>query len=556
MEFFGLTSYGASDPIKFYLKPDYKEAKTPPKISDVIRERDYQRPFSEAVRELDIYSGILDGYAYRSVHRLSKLKKKGFPKPIGPSDTYKNPITQSMVHGWFLNDIELQDANWYKPYRYMPKPCSESSKFIEKAIFFSTSDINAAKHSCRLLVVGGGAGGCTVAAKFSKQMKKDDIIILEPAEKHYYQPMFTLIGGGIKKLEDSYKLMKEVLPTSAKWLKNSAVEFDPKSNTVTTDNGDIIEYEYLLVAMGLQTYYNQIPGLEDALSIPSGPVCSNYSSKYVDRTYEALQKFQSGNAIFTYPNTPVKCPGAPQKILYIAEEYFRKTGKRDKANLIYNSSLAVIFGVKKYADALWKIVKQRNINVNLRTNLIEIKPDQNIAVFQNLDKPEVITETEYSLLHVTPPMGAPEMLQKNTELTNDAGFLDVNKDTLQHTKYPNVFGIGDCTNSPNSKTAASVAAQSKIVHINMTAVMAGSEPKMVYNGYASCPLVTGYSSCILAEFDYNLTPTETFPFSQDREMYIMYMMKKDIMPPLYWKLMLNGYWNGPGAFRKLMHPFN
>lgn len=429
-------------------------------------------------------------------------------------------------------------------------------KFNQSSRFFSTSDVNAAKHSCRLLVVGGGAGGCTIAAKFSKQMKKDDIIILEPADKHYYQPMFTLIGGGIKKLDDSYKPMKDVLPTSAKWLKNAAVEFDPKSNTVTTDNGDIIEYDYLLVAMGLQTYYNQIPGLEDALSIPGGAVCSNYSAKYVNRTYEALKNFQSGNAIFTYPNTPVKCPGAPQKILYIAEEYFRKTGKRDKANLVYNSSLAVIFGVKKYADALWKIVKQRNINVNLRTNLIEINPDKNIAVFQNLDKPEVKTEMEYSLLHVTPPMGAPEILKKNKNLTNELGFLDVNKDTLQHTKYPNVFGIGDCTNSPNSKTAASVAAQSKIVHNNMSSVMAGNEPKMVYNGYASCPLVTGYSSCILAEFDYNLTPTETFPFSQDREMYIMYIMKKDIMPPLYWKLMLNGYWNGPGAFRKLMHPFN
>lgn len=421
--------------------------------------------------------------------------------------------------------------------------------------FFSTTELCAEKHSCRLLVIGGGAGGCTIASKFSKKFKQNEIIIVEPADKHYYQPMFTLIGGGIKTLEDSYKCMQQVLPKSAKWLQTSAVTFDPKNNSVVTENGDVIKYEFLVIAMGLQLNYNQIPGLEQALNMPGG-VCSNYSPKYVDRTYQALQDFKEGNCIFTFPNTPVKCPGAPQKIMYISEDYLRKTGKRDKANIIYNSSLAVIFGVKKYADALWKIVEARKLNVNLRTNLIEVRPEKKEAVFQNLDKPEVKTTIEYSLLHVTPPMSSPDALKTCKDLTNEAGFLDVNKDSLQHTKYRNIFGIGDCMSSPNSKTAASVAAQSGVVYNNLKAVMDGKPIRKIYDGYASCPLVTGYDSCILAEFDYNLTPMETFPFSQDKEMYLMYILKKDFMPPLYWHMMLNGYWNGPGAFRKIMHPFN
>lgn len=136
--------------------------------------------------------------------------------------------------------------------------------------------------------------------------------------------MFTLIGGGIKTLKDSYRPMSKVLPTLAKWVKDSAVKFEPENNTVYTANGDKIEYEFLLVATGLQLNYDKIPGLVDALSIPKGKVCSNYSPKYVDRTYQALQAFKSGNAIFTYPNSPVKCPGAPQKILYIGEHYLRK----------------------------------------------------------------------------------------------------------------------------------------------------------------------------------------------------------------------------------------
>lgn len=150
-------------------------------------------------------------------------------------------------------------------------------------------------------------------------------------------------------------------------------------------------------------------------------------------------------------------------------------------------------------------------------------------------------------------MSTPDVLRTCKDLVNDAGYVDVDKDTLRSTKFGNVFAIGDCGNSPNSKTAASVAAQSQIVFKNMQAVMNGQDPKSVYDGYASCPLVTGYGSCILAEFDYNLTPTETFPISQDREMFIMYMMKKDFMPPLYWHMMLNGYWNGPGLMRSVMH---
>ncbi|XP_017769490.1 PREDICTED: sulfide:quinone oxidoreductase, mitochondrial [Nicrophorus vespilloides] len=417
----------------------------------------------------------------------------------------------------------------------------------------STSNVVLAKHSCKLLVVGGGSGGCAVAAKFAKNMKKDEIIVVDPADMHYYQPMFTMIGGGIKKLKDAGRKMGDVLPKNAKWLKDSVTEFNPKNNQIQTKSGDIINYDYMLVGVGLQLNYDKIPGVLEGLSMKNSGVCSNYSPKYVDRTYEALQQFESGNAIFTFPNSPVKCPGAPQKVMYISEHYFRKMGKRDKANVIYNTSLPVLFGVKKYADALWKIVKERNINVNLRTNLIEVRPSEKVAVFENLDKPEQKTTMEYSMLHVTPPMSTPDVLRTCKDLVNDAGYVDVDKDTLRSTKFGNVFAIGDCGNSPNSKTAASVAAQSQIVFKNMQAVMNGQDPKSVYDGYASCPLVTGYGSCILAEFDYNLTPTETFPISQDREMFIMYMMKKDFMPPLYWHMMLNGYWNGPGLMRSVMH---
>uniref|UniRef100_A0A182PTM6 Sulfide:quinone oxidoreductase, mitochondrial n=1 Tax=Anopheles epiroticus TaxID=199890 RepID=A0A182PTM6_9DIPT len=433
---------------------------------------------------------------------------------------------------------------------------SIKTKYVPTGIVMrniATSSFLNENHKCKLLVVGGGAGGCSVAAKASNKLGAGKVIVLEPADKHYYQPMFTLIGGGIKKLEDSFRPMKSVLPALATWIKDSAAKFEPENNAVYTSGGDKIEYEYLLVAVGLQLNYDKIPGLLEALSIPNGKVCSNYSPKYVDRTYQALQNFRSGNAVFTFPNSPVKCPGAPQKVLYIAEHYLRKSNKRKNAQLHYNTSLPVLFGVKHYADALWEIVKKRDINVNLRTNLVEVKPATDEAVFENLDKPEERFTVKYELLHVTPPMGAPDVLKACKSLVTEVGFVDVNKDTLQHQKFSNVFAIGDCSSSPNSKTAASVAAQSQVVYKNLMAVMEGKTPNQIFDGYASCPLVTGYNTCVLAEFDYSLTPLETFPLDQRKERFTMYLMKKDFMPPLYWHLLLNGLWNGPGLMRKLMH---
>lgn len=185
--------------------------------------------------------------------------------------------------------------------------------------------------------------------------------------------------------------MADVLSPLTKWVKDKAEKFDPISNTVTTKSGDTIQYDYLVVAAGLQLNYDKIPGLVEALAIPKSAVCSNYSPKYVNGVYEAMENFKSGNAYFTYPNSPVKCPGAPQKICYIFEHYLRKTKKRANAKIFYNSSLAVIFGVKHYADALWKVVEKRGINVNLRTNLVEVLPGGRQAVFENLDTQQKTT---------------------------------------------------------------------------------------------------------------------------------------------------------------------
>ncbi|KAM5235905.1 sulfide:quinone oxidoreductase, mitochondrial [Ctenodactylus gundi] len=408
----------------------------------------------------------------------------------------------------------------------------------------------AARNHYEVLVLGGGSGGITMATRMKRRVGAENVAIVEPSERHFYQPIWTLVGAGAKQLASSGRPTARVIPAGVEWIQARVVELNPDKNRIRTDGGKEISYKYLIIALGIQLDYEKIKGLPEGFDHPK--IGSNYSVRTVEKTWKALQDFKEGNAIFTFPNTPVKCAGAPQKIMYLSEAYFRKTGKRSQANIIFNTSLGAIFGVKKYADALQDIIRERDLTVNYRHNLIEVRADRQEAVFENLDKPGETHVFPYEMLHVTPPMSSPDVLKKSP-VADAAGWVDVDKETLQHKKYPNVFGIGDCTNLPTSKTAAAVAAQSGILDRTISLIMKNQTPTKKYDGYTSCPLVTSYNRVILAEFDYNGQPLETFPFDQGKERLSMYLMKADLMPFLYWNIMLRGYWGGPAFFRKLFH---
>nr|XP_054498473.1 sulfide:quinone oxidoreductase, mitochondrial isoform X2 [Agelaius phoeniceus] len=408
--------------------------------------------------------------------------------------------------------------------------CLRSSVWLLKPGMQMSSLHTAARCAVRdyyeVLVLGGGAGGISMSARMKRRVGAENVAVVEPNKTHYYQPLWTLVGGGAKQLAASARPMKSVMPSGVEWIRSQVTALEPDKNYVWLENDIRVSYKYLIIALGISLHYEKIKGLPEGFNHPK--IGSNYSAQTVEKTWRALQDFKEGNAIFTFPNTPVKCAGAPQKIMYLTDAYLRKTGKRSKANIIFNTSLGVIFGVKKYADALLEIIKDKNIVVNYKRNLIEVRADKQEAVFENLDKPGETEVYQYEMLHVTPPMGPPAVLI-NSPVSDASGWVDVDKETLQHKKYPNVFGIGDCTNLPTSKTAAA------------------------YDGYTSCPLVTGYNKVILAEFDYNAQPLETFPIDQSKERRTMYHMKADMMPLLYWNALLKGYWGGPAPIRKLMH---
>ncbi|CAH2037056.1 unnamed protein product, partial [Iphiclides podalirius] len=420
---------------------------------------------------------------------------------------------------------------------------------------FSLSATHNKDYSCKLLVVGGGSGGCTIAAKFAKRLKKDSVIVLEPSSKHYYQPLFTLVGAGVKPVSVTCRPEGSVLPSAATWVQDSAESIDADACRVRTARGDVINYEYIVVAVGLNNDYCQVPGLSEALEDEDSGVSTIYDPAYCEKTWRDLRRFRGGDAIFTYPNSPIKCPGAPQKIAYLADSYFTKANVRSNANIVYNTCLPVIFGVKKYADALLKVVEKKNIKVNYTTVLKEVRHEKKEAVFYSTVDPSKEFTTPYSLLHVTPPMRTPEFLRQSPNITDEAGYLTVDKYTLQHTKYPNMYGLGDCINTPNSKTAAAVAKQGYVLEQNLLRSMQSASPTERYNGYGACPLVTSYNTCIIAEFLYDGVPRETMPINQARESILAYYMKRDLFPFLYWNFMLKGNYNGPEFVRRIINPF-
>jgi len=391
----------------------------------------------------------------------------------------------------------------------------------------------------QILIIGGGNAGISTASKLLRKNKSLDITIIEPSEHHYYQPAWTLVGAGVFDINKTKRTEASVMPKKVKWIKQKVVSFQPSTNEVTLDNNETLKYEYLIVAPGIQLNWNEIKGLQETLG--KNGVCSNYSFEQAPYTWECIKNLKGGKALFTNPNTPVKCGGAPHKIMWLAADYFKKQNVFDNTEIQYWSGGTRLFGVDKYEKTLYKVAERDKVQLNFFTKMVEIDGPNKKAKFvgigeQNKDK---VYDVEFDMIHVTPPQSAPDFV-RNSSIANEAGWVDVDKHTLQHLKYKNIFSLGDASSLPTSRTGAAIRKQAPVLVKNLLAVMEGKELNEKYNGYTSCPVVTGYGKLVLCEFDYNNQPTETFPIDQSKERWSMYQLKKKVLPWLYWNKILPG----------------
>ncbi len=389
----------------------------------------------------------------------------------------------------------------------------------------------------KVLIIGGGAAGISVAARLRKKLPSGSIAVVDPARKHHYQPLWTLVGGGVCNKEITERDEASVIPAGVVWIQEGAKSFDPAANRVELQSGKVVGYEQLVVCPGIQLDWSKVEGL--AGNLGKHGICSNYAYDTVQDTWPTIQGTRSGKALFTHPSTPIKCGGAPQKIMYLAEEAFRKAGVRSGLDIHFYSGMPESFTVPHYARVLDKCMDDRSITPHYKRDLIAIDAPNRKATFACLDKEGETETVEYSMIHVTPPMSAPDFI-KRSPLAGSAGWVEVDKGTCQHTRFPNVFALGDASNLPTSKTGAAIRKQAPVVAANVLAVLEGKQPAAKYDGYTSCPLVTGYGKLILAEFDYDKNLAETFWFDQSKERWSMYQLKRHILPMLYWQGMLKG----------------
>jgi sulfide:quinone oxidoreductase len=417
----------------------------------------------------------------------------------------------------------------------------------------------------QVLVIGGGNAGLSVASKLLIKKSGLKIGIVDPSEKHYYQPAWTLVAAGIFDIKKTIRNEKDLIPKNTTWIKDAVSAFEPTTNTVKCVSGTEITYDYLVVCPGIQLDWNKIEGLKETLG--KNNVSSNYSFQYAPYTWEMIENFKGGAAVFTNPSTPIKCGGAPHKIMYLACDYWRKKGILDKCDVHDISGSSMIFGIKEYAETLEKELIKYNVHTHYGANITAINGETKTIEFEtkelddnlirklsskngasygtveNTSTPDLKKLTlHFDIAHLVPPQSAPDFI-KNSPLRDKAnamGYVEVDKYTLQHSRFPNVFSLGDSSSAPASKTGAAIRKQAPVVVENLLAVMENKTPTARYEGYSACPIPTQYGKLMLAEFDYSNTPKMTFPINQAKPNWAMWMLKTKVLPWLYWNKILKG----------------
>lgn len=391
----------------------------------------------------------------------------------------------------------------------------------------------------RIVIIGGGTGGIAVAARLGLH-KETDIALIDPATKHYYQPLWTLVGGGAAKASSSERDQARLIPKGVRWIKDTAVNVDPDEQQVQLASGNTVGYDVLVVCPGIQLDYDQLPGLTETLG--KNGVSTNYKFELAPKTWDFIREMTSGTAVFTMPSGPIKCAGAPQKIAYLAADYWRRENLLKDIHVVLVLPTPGMFGVPEFARVLEQVVDRYGIDVRFSSEVTEINAENKEVVIQDMAG-DTKSTLGYDFVHAVPPQSAPDWIKASPlPVPGDPkGWVDIDKNTLQHNRYPQIFALGDAGSSPNSKTGAAIRKQAPVVVQNLIDYLAGNGVTRHYDGYASCPIVTSQNRMLLAEFDYSMRPHKTVPFiDTQKERYDMWLLKKYGLPLMYWNVLMKG----------------
>ncbi len=418
----------------------------------------------------------------------------------------------------------------------------DMSGVVRRIVNGGSTPTNSADATYDVVIVGAGAAGIAVAASLLSRKPGLEVAIIDPADIHYYQPGWTMVGAGIFEAQSTAKTMGSLIPRGVHWIKAAVAAFEPKENAVILDGCRVVGYKRLIVCPGLKLDWARVEGLVDTLG--RNGVTSNYRYDLAPYTWELVQGLKKGRAIFTQPPMPIKCAGAPQKAMYLSGDTWFRNGALNNIDIQFNNAGGVLFGVKAYVPALEEYVRKYNAHLNFFHNLVAVDGPAKKAWFDvaKPDTPVQRIEMEFDMMHVCPPQTAPDFIRVSP-LADAAGWVDVDQATLRHKTYDNIWSLGDVMNAPNAKTAAAARMQAPVVANNVVADIQGSAPASQYNGYGSCPLTVERGKIVLAEFGYGGTLLPSFPkwlIDGTKPTRAAWFLKEKILPPVYWQAMLRG----------------
>ena len=402
--------------------------------------------------------------------------------------------------------------------------------------------VEVAEAEHQIVIVGGGSAGIAAASSLLARDATLDIVVIDPADVHYYQPGWTMVGAGIFQPETTARTMASLIPRGVHWIKAAVVAFEPERNAVILEGCRVVKYQQLVICPGLKLDWSGIEGLTETLG--QNGVTSNYRYDLAPYTWELVQRLRGGKALFTQPQMPIKCAGAPQKAMYLSSDHWLRNDLLKKIDVQFYNSGAVLFGVPDYVPALMEYIKRYDITLNFGHTLTAINGATKTATFTRTlaDGTKESVTSDFDMIHVVPPQKAPDFIRVSP-LSDAAGWIDVDPGTMRHKGFANIFALGDAGSTPNAKTAAAARKQAPVVANNVLMGLGKATGEAKYDGYGSCPLTVERGKIVLAEFLYGGKLAPSFPkwfIDGTQPSRAAWLLKERVLPPLYWEGMLKG----------------
>ncbi len=407
--------------------------------------------------------------------------------------------------------------------------------------------------SARIVIIGAGAAGTALANRLIERLEGASITIIDPRREHLYQPGLSLVAAGLKPASYVVSQTADWLPSGVTLIAEKAAAIDPVAKTVATESGEVMAYDFLVVAPGLVLDHEAIEGFSLDMVGQNGIGALYGGPDHAARTWQAASKFaeEGGVGLFTRPATEMKCAGAPLKHTFLIEDIASRGGAAGKYEMHYAAPQPVLFSVPIVAEKVRMLFGERGIATHMGQKLKSIDPGRRIATFESssTDASGAVSvtssEMKWDYLHVIPPQRAPEVIRQSglswADKWTDQGWVECDMKTLRHLRYPEIFALGDVAGVPKGKTAASVKWQVPVVEDHLVAAIQGREGTQTYDGYTSCPMITRVGRAMLVEFDYHNNLVPSFPglIAPLEELWISWLMKEVALKATY-NAMLRG----------------